>query len=891
MTWDSAKFIGCDYETSGVKPEFALQPWRIRRKQTWATSLVWMYTSDGEQHVMGGLFPKRSDIRTMLEFARDTGRTIVCWNALFDISVCIGYGFYDLVMQCTWLDAMLLWRHLHVEPEYDETGRNKKSYALKPGGMAEFLPQFAGYEEDVDYHSTEPGELAKLHAYNVKDVDYTLQIAALIVARLTAKQLTCATIEAACLPMVAAANMQGMLVDVPELHEHGAALLLKSERLLAKLSPYGVTAKVAASPTKLGVLLFDTWKLPVLKLTKAKARSTDKETLHELGLFDPRAKDVRDYREALNLKSKFVDTILEAEAYNEDGYVRPAAIVSGTYTGRMTYSSKQGRNKTEVQTGFAIHQTKNAKRFRDAIIAPPGYTIVEFDAAGQEFRWMAVFSKDATMLGLCEDGEDAHSFMGSKISHLDYRWIQANKEIDKEAKRYRKSGKVGNLCCAQGTAILTDRGVCSIEDVRGDDLVWDGVEFVSHEGVSFSGVREVITHDGVTATPDHRVFIQGKEIRLDEAQRMGWTIDRACQAGSAVRIVGGLARRTAREVWGDLRTGALRLWGGARDQLAYDGGREDYAVQGVRNTPTASARRGFDSRDTRRQTTSEARQCDVSTMSEPQRSVVAQLRRAWDRVSVRFSARGCGIHQRASTPPDVSEVGYRPTRQRWSLRSWKLALGFAQSEPQQSVAKVPTYDIVNCGPRTRFSANGRIVHNSLQYRTSAKKFVSVARVQYDIPMLLPEGQLIWTTYQRTYKGVPRFWENQIRNTAAKGYVETLAGRRIQVKGDWSGPNRWRMQSTSINTPIQGTGADQKYLALLCVKNTLNATGSYFFLDMHDGLYFLVPDANVRQFCDETKDVLDNLPYAEAWGFKPSVPLPFDCKVGKAWGSLQEYKFA
>lgn len=198
---------------------------------------------------------------------------------------------------------------------------------------------------------------------------------------------------------------------------------------------------------------------------------------------------------------------------------------------------------------------------------------------------------------------------------------------------------------------------------------------------------------------------------------------------------------------------------------------------------------------------------------------------------------------------------------------------------------------MNCGPRTRFSANGRVVHNSLQYRTSAKKFVSVARVQYDIPMLLPEGQLIWSTYQKTYRGVPAFWETQIRTTAAKGYVETLAGRRIQVKGDWSGKNRWRMQSTSINTPIQGTGADQKYLALLCVKNTLQDTGSYFFLDMHDGLYFLVPDANVRQFCDETKDVLDNLPYAEAWGFKPPVPLPFDCKVGKSWGSLQEYKFA
>lgn len=46
-----------------------------------------------------------------------------------------------------------------------------------------------------------------------------------------------------------------------------------------------------------------------------------------------------------------------------------------------------------------------------------------------------------------------------------------------------------------------------IVDVLPDDLVWDGVEFVRHAGVKFSGYKEVITHDGVTGTPDHKVFI------------------------------------------------------------------------------------------------------------------------------------------------------------------------------------------------------------------------------------------------------------------------------------------------------------------------------------------------------------------------------------------------
>lgn len=67
-------------------------------------------------------------------------------------------------------------------------------------------------------------------------------------------------------------------------------------------------------------------------------------------------------------------------------------------------------------------------------------------------------------------------------------------------------------CLVAETEILVyDRynGQCKkrIVDVLPDDLVWDGMEFVQHEGVQFSGYQEVITHDGVTGTPDHKVFI------------------------------------------------------------------------------------------------------------------------------------------------------------------------------------------------------------------------------------------------------------------------------------------------------------------------------------------------------------------------------------------------
>ena len=279
----------------------------------------------------------------------------------------------------------------------------------------------------------------------------------------------------------------------------------------------------------------------------------------------------------------------------------------------------------EYRIGFALHQMKRGLEYRDIVIPPPGYTLVEFDAAGQEFRWFAIASNDYTMLQLCMPGEDAHSFMGSKVDpRLEYRQlIDLVEQGDTAAKNARQAGKVANL--------------------------------------------------------------------------------------------------------------------------------------------------------------------------------------------------------------------------------------------------------------------------SLQYRTSAKKLQSVARVQYGMDMTAKEAERIHFVYQRTYTGAPRYWEQQITLVKQTGYVETFAGRRVQVRGDWSSRFGWGMGSTAINYRIQGTGADQKYLALATLTSYLLEVGARFSFDLHDGLYFLVPDARVTEFCAKAKTLLDNLPYQEAWGFTPPIPMTWDCKAGKSWGTMKGVK--
>lgn len=624
---DLRKAISFDLETAGVLREYALQPWRVRQKKAWiSTYSSTICDGSGSPQHLNAVFPSRDDLRGILQLAIDQRRPVLGWNITFDIAWLLAYGLEDQVFAVKWIDGMRLWRHLRIEPEYDANRANKKTYRLKgPGGAIDtFAPIMNGYDDGIDYQAETPEELAKLLRYNDLDTLGAYIATQTIWSQLKPKQRVAAWIEMDMLPFVSQANLRGMNVDGKAVLAAWKHTSKVAEDMSAALAADGVTEAVLRSPKQLEVLMFDEWGLRPLKKTGAGARSTDKTTLHELAPFDPRAKMLRDWREAINLKTKFVQSITASVAYNEDGRVHPEAILFGTYSGRLTYTSTQGRNRDKRQTGFALHQMKNASMYRSMIVAPPGHSIIEVDAAGQEFKLMAILSGDPTMLQLCMPGEDPHSFMGSKIdpdpAH-DYQWVMANK--DGAAKLVRKGGKVANL--------------------------------------------------------------------------------------------------------------------------------------------------------------------------------------------------------------------------------------------------------------------------SLQYRTSWRKLMTVARVQYDIPMTESEAQYNHSAYLATYFGVPVYWNRQIQRGMQLGYAETLAGRRVRVVGDWvrSNKNLWAMQSTMINYPVQGSGAEQKYLAISVLKSYLLAERVQFAFDLHDGLYFYVKTEKAEKVGRTIKAMLDNMPYERAWNFKPPVPLTFDLKIGPNWGALKE----
>ena len=96
--------------------------------------------------------------------------------------------------------------------------------------------------------------------------------------------------------------------------------------------------------------------------------------------------------------------------------------------------------------------------------------------------------------------------------------------------QWNGAARTGRWCLAAGSKVLVrnDMGRVvekAIEDVELSDEVWDGEAWVHHEGVVFSGDKNVIEHDGVTATPEHKVYLSASRyVTLGEAKEKGYKI-------------------------------------------------------------------------------------------------------------------------------------------------------------------------------------------------------------------------------------------------------------------------------------------------------------------------------------------------------------------------------
>ena len=134
-------------------------------------------------------------------------------------------------------------------------------------------------------------------------------------------------------------------------------------------------------------------------------------------------------------------------------------------------------------------------------------------------------------------------------------------------------------------------------------------------------------------------------------------------------------------------------------------------------------------------------------------------------------------------------------------------------------------------------------------------------------------------YLEKYQGIKHFMDDIVESAKAKGYVETLFGRRRYIPEIKSSNYMVRQfgSRVAMNTPIQGTAADIMKIAMINVNKALKEKhiNGKIVLQIHDELLLEVSQEDKEQAKEILKQCMEN-------AMKLSVPLEVEISEGEDW---------
>lgn len=161
------------------------------------------------------------------------------------------------------------------------------------------------------------------------------------------------------------------------------------------------------SVPQLSTLLFDRLNLTPIKFSKrTKKPSTDEETLRTYA--DQGVKLCQDIIEYRGL-AKYISTYL-VSTYDKSRYdrrIHANYLQAHTVTGRLSCVAPNMQNIP-----------RNAKDFKECLIADPGFIFVKADLKQAEFRCWAHYSNDPDMIRDIESGMDIHRRTASEVFQI-----------------------------------------------------------------------------------------------------------------------------------------------------------------------------------------------------------------------------------------------------------------------------------------------------------------------------------------------------------------------------------------------------------------------------------------------------------------------------------------
>lgn len=819
---------------------------------------------------------------------------------------------------------------------------------------AKIYTPYGNYEQALDKYDIAKAELIPrdiLMKYNAQDTIATYDVAECMRGELLSdKKLTNFYVQL----VQPAANIfekmerTGVCVDVPYYNQLKDEIQAETSRLhheMLELIPIPLQTKYQAnlSVTRAVILkdLFFTKEgfnlKPKMVTTKTGEPST---AISHLLMFEKNKKAnefvtlLKQYTSGNKILNTYVTGFLKH--LKPDNKFHPTYFIGrGDYGGKSDSAAVTGRvsaSNPAIQT--LPKRGDYAHRLRRAFVAPEGHVILSADFGQGELKIASCVAQEEVMINAFKEGKDLHAITAAKLSGYTFEDFMTLPAEERELLRYKAKAAGFGLCIAQNQSILTQYGIIPIQDVQLDHKLWDGVEWVSHDGVLDKGWKEVITWDGITATPDHEVWTEdGRKIELQQAAKEGSKLARTATVfGEPIiwepNISSGGNNYRLLTHCSNAMLGLWKVTGYLWERFISWTHAELCMPQNgeVRERPKSTSFGGkirrYDSALQSGYTQSQP------TLQRQGNKMFICFQRAFYSMGFRdFPHRiiqGVGVRQVAQQEGALSSRQFTASNKYCESPQYGLQCnvnvprkrsvldGLAQSlcskenttlcfaginrgadnrtsqtvhtkQVQElervgiKVERARVYDILNAGSRRRFTCEGRLVSNC--YGMGHKGFQTYAKASYGIDMTEEEALQARNVFFELF---PRLleWHEECKNIARMyGSIRSPLGRirHLPLINSKDKGARAQAERQAVNSCIQATLSDLCQLAMIEL-DKLYGEQLHIFLMCHDSLSFYLKSGEELEWAKRVKFSMEGLPITELFGWKPPITFTVDCEI-------------
>ncbi|MCA9152555.1 MAG: DNA polymerase I, partial [Planctomycetales bacterium] len=250
----------------------------------------------------------------------------------------------------------------------------------------------------------------QLAEYAAEDADVTWQLKEKIQPLLVEQKLDdlCARVEFPLIEVLVDMEREGIRIDVEALQRYSNALADEIETLQQAIFAAAGHSFNVDSPKQLGQVLFDELKLVDKPGKTATGQySTREADLLKMANLHPIVRDVLEYRNAVKLKSVYVDQLPQA--------VNPrTGRIHTTYSQAWTATGRMQSNAPNLQT-IPVRKERG-REIRAAFIArDSNHWLLSADYSQIELRIMAALSGDEGMIDAFRNEVDIHAVTAAKV--------------------------------------------------------------------------------------------------------------------------------------------------------------------------------------------------------------------------------------------------------------------------------------------------------------------------------------------------------------------------------------------------------------------------------------------------------------------------------------------